>query len=167
MEAKLTVVAGKTNKKCIPLTPPTKIGRSRDADLTIPHPMISREHCELFEADGLLMVRDLGSLNGTMMGGRRIREAPLPPLAEFSVGPLTFRAEYQYEGDLNKLPAPVWADDDETTSSAVAVPSVKSKAVELVAEDEPAAAATVSKPEAAADPESSSGAFDAFLAEPG
>ena len=72
------------------------------------------------------------------------------------MGPLTFRAEYQYEGDLSKLPAPVWADDDETTPPAVAEPSVKSKAVEPVTEEEPAEAA-----------ESSSGAFDAFLAEPG
>jgi predicted component of type VI protein secretion system len=173
MEAKLTVVAGKANKKSIALTPPTKIGRSRDADLTIPHPMISRQHCEVFEANGLLMVRDVGSLNGTMVGGRRIKEAPLPPLAEFTVGPLTFRAEYQYEGDLSKLPAPVWADDDETTLSGVTEPSVvaersvKSKAVEPVTEDEPAAIATAGKAKPAEDPESSSGAFDAFLAEPG
>ena len=86
MEAKLTVVAGKTNEKSIALTPPTKIGRSRDADLTIPHPMISRQHCELFEADGLLMVRDVGSLNGTMMGGRRIKESPLPPTVRVQRG---------------------------------------------------------------------------------
>ncbi len=74
MEAKLIVVGGKANKKTIALKPPTNIGRSRDADLTIPHPMISRQHCEVFETDGLLMVRDLGSLNGTMVGGRRVKE---------------------------------------------------------------------------------------------
>lgn len=167
MEVRLTVVAGKTNKKAIALTPPTKIGRSRDADLTIPHPMISRRHCELFEADGLLMVRDTGSLNGTMIAGRRIKEAPLPPQAEFSVGPITFRAEYEYEGDLSKVPAPVWAEEEKTTPStaAAAGPSVKSKAVlEAVTEDEPAeAAAAVVKAKPAANPESASGAFDEFL----
>jgi pSer/pThr/pTyr-binding forkhead associated (FHA) protein len=170
MEARLTVVAGKANKKSITLRVPTKIGRSRDADLTIPHPMISRRHCEVFETDGLLMVRDLGSLNGTMVAGRRIKEAPLPPQAEFSVGPLTFRAEYEYAGDLSKLPVPVLAEEEETTPSAVAEPSVKSKAViEALTEDEPAeaapAAAGKSKP--ATNPESPSGAFDEFLEELG
>ena len=98
MEAKLIVVGGKASKTTIALKLPTMIGRSREAGLTIPHPMISRQHCEVFEADGLLMVRDLGSLNGTMVGGRRIKESPLPPDAEFTVGPLTFRAEYAVRG---------------------------------------------------------------------
>ncbi len=94
MEAKLIVVGGKASKAKIALKLPTVIGRSREAGLTIAHPMISRRHCEVFEADGLLMVRDLGSLNGTVVGGQRVKESPLPPDAEFTVGPLTFRAEY-------------------------------------------------------------------------
>ena len=88
------------------------------------------------------MLRDLGSLNGTMVGGRRVKEAPLPPQAEFTIGPLTFRAEYQYEGDLSKLPAPVWAKEEGTTPTAAAGPDVKAKAVaEPLTEDEPAEAA--------------------------
>ena len=83
------------------------IGRSREADLTIAHPMISRRHCEVFEVDGLLMVRDLGSLNGTLVGGQRVKQSPLPPDAEFTVGPLTFRAQYNYAGDRHALPAAV------------------------------------------------------------
>ncbi|MBU4399812.1 MAG: FHA domain-containing protein, partial [Planctomycetes bacterium] len=89
---------------------PTVIGRGREAGLTVAHPMISRRHCELFEADGLLMVRDLGSLNGTVIDGRRIKESPLPPEGKFAIGPLTFRAQYEYEGDLNALPEAVLAD---------------------------------------------------------
>jgi predicted component of type VI protein secretion system len=170
MEAKLTVVGGKASKKTIALSPPTKIGRSQDADLTIPHPMISRRHCEVFEADGLLMVRDLGSLNGTMIGGRRVKEAPLPPQAEFTVGPLTFRAEYQYEGDLSKLPEPIWAEEEDTTPAAAAKPAAKAKtAAEPATDDQPAKATVgVGKPKPAAEhPESPSGAFDDFLEELG
>jgi hypothetical protein len=107
MDAELIVVGGKTNKRSIKLKLPMVIGRSRHARLTIAHPMISRRHSELFERDGLLMVRDLDSLNGTVVDGQRVKEAPLPPEAEFSIGPLTFRAQYQYEGDLGKLPATV------------------------------------------------------------
>jgi len=123
MDAKLIVVGGKTSKGSVALKLPTIIGRSRKASLKIAHPMISRRHCELFEADGLLMVRDLDSLNGTVIDGRRVKQAPLPPEGEFSIGPLTFRAEYEYEGDLNALPEAVLAEpaaaiDDSPEESA-------------------------------------------------
>ncbi len=110
MDAKLIVVGGKTSKGSVDVKSPMVIGRSRKATLTIAHPMISRRHCELFESDGLLMVRDMDSLNGTLIDGRRIKQAPLPPQGEFMIGPLTFRAEYEYEGDPNALPETVFAD---------------------------------------------------------
>ncbi len=110
MEAKLIVVGGKASKGAVALKLPSVIGRGREAGLTIAHPMISRRHCELFESDGLLMVRDLGSLNGTLIDGRRVKEAPLPPDGEFTVGPLTFRAQYEYAGDRAALPETVLAD---------------------------------------------------------
>ena len=117
MEAKLTVVGGKASKAQIALKLPTIIGRSRGAGLTVAHPMISRQHCEVFEADGLLMVRDLDSLNGTSVGGQKVKESPLPPDAEFTVGPLTFRVEYEYEGDLSELPEPVLAEKKAAAAS--------------------------------------------------
>jgi len=113
MEAKLIVVGGKASKGALSLKLPTIIGRSREARLTIAHPMISRRHCELFEVDGLLMIRDMESLNGTLVDGQRIKEAPLPPDAEFTIGPLTLRAQYEYAGDLATLPAPVLAEKKE------------------------------------------------------
>ena len=117
MEAKLIVVGGKVSKNVVPLALPTTIGRGRDAKLTIAHPMVSRKHCELFEKDGLLIVRDLGSLNGTLVADQRVKEAPLPPDAEFTVGPLTFRADYQYDGDLKALPDPVFEESTSPTAS--------------------------------------------------
>lgn len=104
MDAKLVVIGGKANKRQVSVKLPTIIGRSRQADLTVAHPMISRRHCELYEVDGLMMVRDLGSLNGLYVGGRQVSEAALHPNAEFSVGPLTFRVEYEYVGQV--APAP-------------------------------------------------------------
>ena len=63
------------------------------------HPLVSRQHCEVFEADGLLMVRDLGSLNGTFVGETRIAEQAMPvkPGDLLTVGPVTFRAVYRCE----------------------------------------------------------------------
>ncbi len=98
MRATLVIIRGKANKSQIALNLPTVIGRSRDADLTVAHPMISRQHCELYDADGLLMVRDLGSLNGTFVDGRQITEVGLRPEDEFSIGPLTFRVDYEFVG---------------------------------------------------------------------
>jgi len=107
MEAKLIIVGGKANKTHVSLKLPTIVGRSREAGLTIAHPMVSRQHCELFEENGLLMVRDLGSLNGTFVGKERItKPVPLRPNDQFSVGPLTFRTEYEYLGDIATPPAP-------------------------------------------------------------
>lgn len=114
MQLKLIVVSGKANKGAVTLKPPVVIGRSRQAELTVAHPMISRRHCEIFEVEGLLMIRDLGSLNGTIVEGQRIEEAPLCPGNEFRLGPLTFRAEYEYEGELKTLPAPKIANEAAT-----------------------------------------------------
>ncbi len=121
MHVQLTIVGGKANKGEVRVKVPSVIGRSRQAGLTIAHPTISRRHCELYEVDGLLHVRDLGSLNGVFVGGHRVTDAPLPPNAEFTIGPLTFRVQYQQEGQpperqpLEDIPAaigPVESDLD-------------------------------------------------------
>jgi hypothetical protein len=116
MEARLTIVGGKANKKRVTLKLPIIIGRSRDADLTIAHPMISRQHCELFEVQGLVRVRDLGSLNGTFIGDKQITEAALRPNDEFTIGPLTFRVDYEYAGEVTVV-APSVPEDRPTESA--------------------------------------------------
>jgi predicted component of type VI protein secretion system len=72
------------------------------------HPLVSRQHCELYEADGQLMVRDLGSLNGTFVNNQKVSEAPLPPGELLTIGTVTFRAVYESQGEVSppKGPAP-------------------------------------------------------------
>ena len=89
MEAKLVVVGGETKKKEIDLSLPAIIGRGREASLTLPHPLVSRQHCELFESEGRLMVRDLGSLNGSFINNERITEAELPAGELLTIGTVT------------------------------------------------------------------------------
>ncbi len=117
MEPKLTIVGGKANKRRVSLKLPTIIGRSREADLTIAHPMVSRQHCQLFEAKGLLRIRDMGSLNGTFVCGRQITEAPLRPSDEFTVGPITFRVDYQYDGEVTKADPSAPPEDTVTSQT--------------------------------------------------
>jgi predicted component of type VI protein secretion system len=95
MKAKLIVVGGTTSTTEVDLRLPTIIGRGRTAQLTIPHSLVSRQHCEISESDGRLAIRDLNSLNGTYVGDERIVEAILEPGALLTVGTVTFRAAYE------------------------------------------------------------------------
>ena len=135
IQVRLIVIGGKASKADVALKLPSVIGRSREAGLTIAHPMVSRRHCEMFEADGLLMIRDLGSLNGTLVAGQRIKESPLPPDSEFTVGPLTFRTLYECERDLSKLPPPVLAEQDVAVTASSA--PIESAAPDFQVVDEP------------------------------
>ena len=99
MEVRLTIIGGKADRSEVRLKLPFLIGRSREADLTIAHPMVSRKHCEVFELQGMVRVRDLGSLNGIMVLGQSVVESPLRPQDELTVGPLTFRIDYEYPGE--------------------------------------------------------------------
>jgi predicted component of type VI protein secretion system len=96
MEAKLVVVGGEAKAQEIQLKLPTVIGRGREASLMVPHPLVSRRHCELYEQDGQLVVRDLGSLNGTYVNNQKVvGEAVLPPGQLLTIGAVTFRAVYE------------------------------------------------------------------------
>lgn len=72
------------------LAVPFVIGRSREANLTIPHPMVSRRHCLVFEDRGTIRLQDLGSLNGTFSGTERIQDKALQDGDEFTIGNIRF-----------------------------------------------------------------------------
>ena len=94
MDVKLVVVGGDAKATEVKLRLPAIVGRGRDATLTLPHPLVSRKHCEIFESNGYLVVRDMGSLNGTFVNNERITEAILPPGDLLRLGTVTFRAAY-------------------------------------------------------------------------
>jgi predicted component of type VI protein secretion system len=108
LNAKLVVVGGDVKTEEIKLRLPSTIGRGKGTTIMLAHPLVSRQHCELYESDGQLMVRDLGSLNGTFVNNQKISEAPLPPGELLTIGTVTFRAVYELEGDVSppKGPAP-------------------------------------------------------------
>lgn len=78
--------------KQVPL--PCVIGRGKDTNLTIAHPLVSRKHCALLVSAGKLVLRDLDSLNGTYIGMKRItKDFPLSLGQIFSVGAINFQCE--------------------------------------------------------------------------
>jgi DNA-binding NtrC family response regulator len=56
-----------------------RVGSGSDADLVVADPHVSRLHCELEPTASGVVLRDLGSTNGTLVGGAAIREALLAP----------------------------------------------------------------------------------------
>jgi pSer/pThr/pTyr-binding forkhead associated (FHA) protein len=66
------------------------IGRAHGCDLRIPLSSVSRQHCELRIVDEKLVVRDLGSSNGTYHNSIRIQEATLKAGDELVIGPVVF-----------------------------------------------------------------------------
>jgi hypothetical protein len=114
MKAKLVVVAGQATKREVALTRlPILIGRNRNAGLPIAHALVSRNHCQLYELRGVLVIRDLGSANGTRVNGELIEECVLRPGDKLTVGPLTFSAAYEYAGDVPDLEILRLGGDDE------------------------------------------------------
>src|SRR2546423_14475004 len=74
------------------------IGRDEDCDVRLDHKSVSKIHCVIVKTDGLLLLRDLGSTNGTRVNGQRVRRAALLPndtlaganpkfIVKFGIGP--------------------------------------------------------------------------------
>jgi len=64
----------------------TVIGRGSDADITISDAGTSRKHVEILWDGERAMVRDMNSTNGTLLGGRKVVEAALPPDSTITIG---------------------------------------------------------------------------------
>ncbi|HTQ37823.1 MAG TPA: FHA domain-containing protein [Pirellulales bacterium] len=94
MQAKLVVLQPETQPNEYDVTLPVTIGRGREAKLKLVHALVSRLHCELFVDHGQMMVRDLSSLNGTSVGGRRVETAPLMSGDLLTVGSVILRVMY-------------------------------------------------------------------------
>lgn len=88
--------SGTVEKRSFVLTQTISIGRL-GAHWNLPDPTCSRRHCSIESAQGgrALIVKDLGSSNGTYLNGQRITEATVRPGDEIRIGQtiLVFREE--------------------------------------------------------------------------
>lgn len=102
MKVQLVVVRGKPEGKVIPLVGPSfKIGRGETCHLRPNSEQVSREHAEFTISMDSVIVRDLGSRNGTLVNGKALTaECRLKDQDLVQVGPLTFAV------GISDVPAP-------------------------------------------------------------
>jgi DNA-binding NtrC family response regulator len=72
---------------------PLSIGSAPDAGLALADKTVSRYHLELAATPDGVRVVDLGSLNGTFVGGLRVERAVVPAGAAIRAGATVFRVE--------------------------------------------------------------------------
>jgi hypothetical protein len=76
------------------------IGRTAENDFVLPHVSVSRRHASLTRQGDTVVVRDLGSANGTFLGEERVRgEAQAKPGGPpINIGPFQIKIEGTWAG---------------------------------------------------------------------
>ena len=99
------------------------VGRRGYCDVVIDHSSLSKRHCVLVKTDGLLVVRDLISTNGTKVKGQKVRWAALLARRPDHVGQLqasglsgTRRRPWPFRA-LSGTTAPRWVVHQATATS--------------------------------------------------
>jgi hypothetical protein len=68
---------------------PIRIGRGPECELVLLDSRVSRRHARLAPRDGVLVLTDLGSTNGTMVNGHRVSEVALGAGDRIEIGEST------------------------------------------------------------------------------
>jgi pSer/pThr/pTyr-binding forkhead associated (FHA) protein len=131
MQARLVSLDGQTS---IPLKNDiTVVGRKRGVcDVFLDRGNVSKLHCLIIKTDGLLLVRDLGSTNGTLVNGQRVRRGALLPGDELSFASLNFQVQF---GVASGGAMEASADERTEVMPVVPDPGVAGDVIEALPED--------------------------------
>jgi pSer/pThr/pTyr-binding forkhead associated (FHA) protein len=87
------------------------VGRHPQCDTRLDSLLVSRRHCCMTEEDGNVLVRDLGSTNGILINGHRVRGVGrLKPGDELSIAHYRYRVVDKPDGE---QPSDQGSDSDE------------------------------------------------------
>src|SRR4051794_10987504 len=91
----LQIVRGRSDVNTLKLIDGVNsIGRHDECLIRIRSAQVSRRHCELYEDGQRLMLRDLGSSNGTYVNGKRVLgQQPLKAGDVLTIGGVTLRVD--------------------------------------------------------------------------
>ena len=111
MHLKLKVLRGASAGKEIAVKGPKFfIGRSEECNLRANSDAISRRHCAISVTEESVLIRDLGSRNGTYVNGNRIEgDHQIEMGDQLRVGPLEFLVTYVASATTSPKSAPVRA----------------------------------------------------------
>ncbi len=103
----LQVVRGRSETNTLRLMDGVNsIGRHDDCLIRIRSSQVSRRHCELHLDSGKLLVRDLGSSNGTFVNGKRVLgQQALKPGDVLTVGGVTLKIDRAQDSEAPASPA--------------------------------------------------------------
>ncbi len=133
MDYKLVLLDNIEGHECVdwPLRLPSVVGRSREADICITHPSISRRHCLFTQhADGSLAVKDLGSMNGIYIGDRKVKEAILMPGDVVQLGSVQLRIEWTYDTAVDIVDSSAIPDVAVTQPVKIIPPGYSAKSID-------------------------------------
>jgi predicted component of type VI protein secretion system len=124
MDYQLVVIRGRSSANSVKLQDGvTTAGRQDECQLRIKSSQVSRKHCQLFEKHGMLLVKDLGSSNGTFVNGKKIEgQRVMEPGDELGIGPIVFRIEKIGQPIPAGSPAQAGGTSPHDTAVAEAVP---------------------------------------------
>ena len=86
-------------------TTPAVLGRDPSVAICIDHDSVSRKHCQFTtNIDDALVIRDLGSLNGTYLDDVRVQHETLMPGQVIQIGALRLQIAFSTEDEVQRKP---------------------------------------------------------------
>ena len=139
MEFQLVVLRGRSASTALKLGDGvTTAGRHDDCQLRIKSSEVSRRHCQFFEKNGMLLVKDLGSSNGTLLNGKKIEGQRVLELGdELAIGPVKLRVEKVGQAPPAKVGEAAPKPGDTAVPAPKVSPGAASDEFEIDFDDEP------------------------------
>lgn len=146
MPFQLVILKGRSANQALrlPAEGVTTVGRQQGCQIRISSSQVSRKHCELYEKQGHLVVKDLNSSNGTLVNGVKIEgQKIVEPGQTLTIGSVVFRIEQA--GAPGATPA-AGRPGDTGVPAAVAVGGDQDIELDFEVTDEPSTESTPAPP---------------------
>ena len=131
MQIRLKVVKGKPRGHCLAFPiGEFMIGRGPECDVRPNSDLVSRQHCLLHITDESATIRDLGSMNGTLVNGQLVSDARVLTTGDtIQIGPLTLEVLLVADGSTVHAGLSDTAEIDLEQTKKAAIQAAEAEAV--------------------------------------